>query len=312
MTKKHLSYFDVLAAKKAYTEGKNITELLHMQKNTTTNTPEIIETAYEIQAGSYIDYVKNNPRQAMLYSAELAEILDNHIIQPGSLLDIGTGELTMLSLTTNALTNKPTNIYAFDISWSRLYKGKAYAKENMGCDYNKLEAFVADISEIPLPDKSINVTTSSHALEPNGGKLKELMVELFRITIDKLILFEPCFEINTEEGKQRMKKLGYIKNIDGVVEELGGIVLDKIIIKNTSNPLNPTVGFVITPPTLAAQPPTTNNISKTIFTVPGTNYPLKKVDSFYFSNDTGFCYPVLKSIPIFKSNLAILATSLCE
>jgi serine/threonine protein kinase len=68
-------------------------------------------------------------------------------------------------------------------------------------------------------------------LEPNGGKLKELLMELFRVTADKLILFEPCYEINTQEGKDRMDKLGYIKNIEGVVGELGGKVIDKIVVK---------------------------------------------------------------------------------
>jgi len=39
-------------------------------------------------------------------------------------------------------------------------------------DFKNLIPFVGDISEIPLLDKSINITTSSHALEPNGGKKK--------------------------------------------------------------------------------------------------------------------------------------------
>ena len=71
----------------------------------------------------------------------------------------------------------------------------------------------------------MNVTTSSHALEPNGGRLKQLMAELFRVTIDKLVLFEPCYEINTDAGKERMDRLGYIKNLDGVIAELGGKII---------------------------------------------------------------------------------------
>ena len=243
----------------------------------------------------------------------MASILDNHTTEADSLLDIGTGELTTLSHLIRRLENKPKEVFAFDISWSRIYKGITYAKDVMGVDYKLLKPFVADISEIPLLDKSINITTSSYALEPNGGKLKELLGELFRVTIDKLVLVEPCFEINTEEGKQRMERLGYIKNIDGAVEELGGKLIEKIIIKNISNPLNPTVCFIIIPPPLVKEiSPNKSDIKSGIFSVPGTNIPLKEVEDYYFSNQVGLCYPTLKSIPILKSNASILASSLCD
>jgi ubiquinone/menaquinone biosynthesis C-methylase UbiE len=313
MTKKQLKHFDILEAKKAYNEGRNITELLRSQKNIDSNTSEIIETAYDVQAGSYIEHILNNPKQAAAYATELASILDNHTTEADSLLDIGTGELTTLSNLIRRLENKPKEVFAFDISWSRIYRGITYAKDVMGVDYKLLRPFVSDISEIPLLDKSINITTSSHALEPNGGKLKELLEELFRITIDKLVLFEPCFEINTEEGKQRMERLGYIKNIDGVVEELGGKLVEKIIIKNTINPLNPTVCFVIIPPPSVKEMSTKKADTKnSIFSVPGTNIPLIEFEEYYFSNQVGLCYPKLKAIPILKSNAAILASSLCD
>jgi ubiquinone/menaquinone biosynthesis C-methylase UbiE len=313
MTKRQLKHFDLIGAKKAYKEGRNITELLRSQKNINSNTPEIIETAYDLQAGSYIEAILNNHAQAQAYTTELASVLDNHITKTTSLLDIGTGELTTLSHLIRRLRKKPKKVFAFDISWSRIYKGKNYAKEVMGADYKILKLFVADINEIPLRDKSINITTSSHALEPNGGTLKELLSELFRITIDKLVLFEPCFEINTEEGKQRMERLGYIKNIDSVVEDLGGKLIDKIIIKNTINPLNPTVCFIITPPPVSKEVPTLKgNIKRNVFSVPGTDIPLKKVQDYFFSNKVGLCYPILKSIPILKSNAAILASALCD
>jgi hypothetical protein len=312
MTKRQLTHFDISETKLAYKNGKNITELLRSQKNIYSNTSEIIEIAYDLQAGSYIEHTLNNPTLAEAYTTELASILDNQITKTDSLLDIGTGELTTLSHLIRRLENKPKEVFAFDISWSRMYKGIAYAKDVMGGDYKLLKPFVASISEIPLLDKSINITTSSHALEPNGGQLKELLGELFRITIDKLVLFEPCFEINTYEGKQRMDKLGYIKNIDGFVKELGGKMIEKIIIKNISNPLNPTVCFIITPPQLAKEISPKTDITSGIFSVPGTNIPLKEVEGYYFSNQVGLCYPTLKSIPILKSNSAILASLLCD
>ncbi len=312
MTKRELNYFDILEAKKKYAEGQNITEHLRAQKNVASNTSEIIETAYDLQAGTYIEHVKNNPAKAASYTNELAQILSKHVKQTDLLVDIGTGELTTLSPLINGLIQKPKAIYAFDISRSRIFKGLEYAKEKLAHHYKLLTPFVANISEIPLLDKSINITTSSHALEPNGEKLKELMTELFRVTIDKLVLFEPCFEINSEEGKQRMARLGYIQNLDGVVESLGGKVIEKIMIKSISNPLNPTVCFVIKPPIVVSQTSIKRHGEANIFSVPGTNIPLRIIDNFYFSDQTGLCYPILRNIPVFKSSSAILASALSE
>ena len=307
MKSRGLKQFDILEAKKAYSEGRNITELLRAQKELSLNSSEIIELAYDLQAGTYIEHVTKNPIQASLYANELAEILNNLISSSETLLDIGTGELTTLSLVMCALKHKPSKAYAFDISWSRIYKGLAFAKKKMGIDYHRITPFVADISEIPLLDKSITITTSSHALEPNGGRLKDLLKELFRVTVDKLVLFEPCYEINSTEGKERMDKLGYIKNIDGVISDLGGDLIEKIILKNIGNPLNPTVCFIIKPPaTSKLLSPKQDNI----FSVPGTNIPIQKIEDIYYSNQTGLCYPTLKNIPILKSNCSILATAL--
>ncbi len=309
MKNKDLSYFDIAEAKKAFAEGRNITEQLRSQKKIDINTSQIIETAYDLQAGTYIKHVTQNPEQAILYTTEIAQILDKHTQPKDKLLDIGTGELTTLSFLISALANKPNDVYAFDISWSRIYKGIAFARNKMGDEYHRIKPFVADINEIPLLDKSINITTSSHALEPNGGKLKELLKELFRVTADKLVLFEPCYKINTQEGKDRMDNLGYIKNIEEVVSELGGKLIDKVAIKHISNPLNPTACFIITPPTSDSH--ITRN-KDDIFSVPGTNIPLKKIEDFFFSSETGLCYPILKNIPVLKSNCSILATSLAD
>jgi len=309
MSKNVHKYFDIQEAKKAYAEGRNITELLRAQKQTHTNTAEIIEVSYDLQAGTYINFVEKNPDQPTRYAAELAQILNQHIRPNSSLLDIGTGELTTLSMVFSELQQKPSHIFAFDISWSRISKGLSFARKNMKEDFKNLIPFVGDISEIPLLDKSINITTSSHALEPNGGNLKKLMQELFRVTVDKLILFEPCYEINSEEGKARMDRLGYIKNIDGIAKELGGKLIEKIIIKNGDNPLNPTACFIIQPSKENSQ---TVQKSNHIFSVPGTNYSLQKIDDFYYSNQVGLCYPILKNIPILKGSSAILATAFLD
>jgi len=140
MKNNQFDYFDILQAKKSFKEGGNITDLLKAQKNVDLNTAEIIETAYDLQAGSYIEYTKNNPILVSAYTTELAVLLEKYIGEFDSLLDIGTGELTTLSQIIRRLKIIPKKIYAFDISWSRIYKGLFYAEEFMGMGYKKINA----------------------------------------------------------------------------------------------------------------------------------------------------------------------------
>lgn len=305
-------HFDMLAARAAYAEGRNVTEMLRAQKGVAMNTPDIIETAYDLQAGSYVAQASDDPARTRAYAQELAAHLGEHLQPTDRLLDIGTGELTTLSPLVEALAVKPAAIYAFDISWSRLHEGAAYARQHMAADFARLTTFVADIGAIPLRDKSIDIVTSSHALEPNGGNLEALLRELFRVAVRRLVLFEPCYEINTDEGRRRMERLGYIRNLDGVAQALGGTLIERRVIRHVANPLNPTACFVIAPPGAAARPASADLREAEVFSVPGTNHPLSRVDDFWFSNDTGLCYPTLKSIPVLKPGAAILASSLCR
>ncbi len=304
---KSSKYFDILKAKKAFKEGKNVTNYLRDQKNIDINTPEIIETSYDLQSGSYIDFVKKNSDQTELYTRELSSILSNFISKETRFLDIGSGELTTLSYVLNYLKDIPKITYAFDISWSRLFKGIGFAEDILGNSSKSIMPFVAKISEIPLPNKSIDITTSSHALEPNGGNLEDLLKELFRVTKDKLVLFEPCYEINSDEGKKRMDSLGYIKNLHTEVEKLGGRLVERLDIKNIENPLNPTSCFIIEPSRVDLD---SDMKDSQLICEPLTHHELKKIDNFLYSEKTGLCYPVIKSIPILRSDCCVLTTAL--
>jgi hypothetical protein len=155
----------------------------------------------------------------------------------------------------------------------------------------------------------VDVVTSSHALEPNGQALPALLRELFRITRRKLVLFEPSYELNSEEGQRRMERLGYIRGVERTVAEIGGRVLAVTPIRNVNNPLNPTACFVIEPPARSeAQGAPTPEVSG--FAVPGTDRPLVRRDAFYWSPETGLCFPVLKGLPVLKPQVAILASAL--
>jgi len=174
----------------------------------------------------------------------IASELNKFLLPSSTLLDIGSGELTNLTLIINKLKNI-RKVFAFDISWSRIYKGLNFFKNNLKKKNNLIYPFVADIKSIPLASKSIDTITSCHSLEINGGNLHILLKELFRVAKDKIILFEPSYELNSKEGKKRMKKLGYIKGIEKEVIKLGGKMKSVKLIVDPSNSLNPTACYVI-------------------------------------------------------------------
>jgi hypothetical protein len=102
---------DVLAAKRAYQHGQNVTEALRAQRGVSENTAEIIETAYDLQAGTYIEAVDKDYARADTYSQEVARLLDSRISADASLLDVGTGELTTLSLVSAHLKHRPSSAF---------------------------------------------------------------------------------------------------------------------------------------------------------------------------------------------------------
>ncbi len=70
---------------------------------------------------------------------------------------MSTLEMTTLSLVLNDLKIKPKITFAFDISWSRIYCGNFFVEKHLKNYNSKLVPFVADIFEIPLQDKSIDL-----------------------------------------------------------------------------------------------------------------------------------------------------------
>jgi SAM-dependent methyltransferase len=220
--------------KRAFQEGSNVAQTLREHLGIDRNTPEIIEIAYDLQAGTYVEEVERRPDFVRDYSAQLAQHLEPHLRAGDVLLDAGSGELTTLSHLVSALRVPLATVYATDISEPRLKAGRAYAGKHM--KPVDLRIIKAELSAIPLPDKSVDVVTTNHAIEPNGGREEEILGELKRIARRKLVLFEPYYEIASSEGQSRMAGHGYIR----------GLQADSITpLELVANPLNPTACFVI-------------------------------------------------------------------
>ena len=289
---------DLKLLKSAYLRGENISQLL---KQNGLNTIESIEYAYDLQAGSYVRAVSAEPERFRDYTTEMADIISKYAKADDEIIDCGCGELTTLA----ALSHKfPANVrlLAFDISVSRIMVGRRYARTVMRTDLaESLAPFVAAINRIPLPDRSVDIVLTSHALEPNHGEEKQLLSELIRICKRKLILFEPSWELGSSEARTRMGSLGYVRELPIRIIEAGGVLSDVTLLTHSLNPLNPTAAYIIDPPKIDPQ-----SLSGFYFVCPKSRERLNRYSGYYWSSEGGYAYPDIEGVPVLKESNAIL------
>ncbi len=93
-----------------------------------------------------------------------------------------------------------------------------------------------------------HVIWTSHALEPNGGNEREAVAELLRVARKNR------FYLSLIKKKTLLKlRIGCIgldtlRGLPNVIKECGATCDEIILLKNISNPLNPTHAFITTPP----------------------------------------------------------------
>ena len=162
--------------------------------------------------------------------------------------------------------------------------------------------FMANLFNIPLADDLIDIVYTSHSIEPNGGKEREALLELMRITKKYLILLEPAYEFASTEAKKRMMKHGHIKTLYSTAISLGLNVIEHRLFDLCSNPLNPTGLMVIKKDV---------KNSKTIdnpLICPISKSPLELIKNSYFSKKGMLVYPVIDGVPCLLCDNAVIAT----
>ena len=301
-----MQYGDLSTAIRAYRQGKNIMAALRGALGELANNDHIVEVAYDLQSGSYVNGVKANPNLWTAHCRELASLIEPFVQANSRVLDAGTGEMTTLSGVAPLAFRKASEIYAFDISFSRICTGINFASEKLEEKLReKLRPFVGNLFCLPFLDRSIDVIWTSHAIEPNGGKEKMALKELFRISRSHVILFEPSYEHNSVKGQKRMEDLGYVKNLPVAIEAAGGELVDVIPIKHVFNPLNPTHAYV-------CKVINTDRVSPgaPVWACPATKLPMYKRGDCYFSASSRLAYPIINGVPILRAEQGVLASSL--
>lgn len=282
--------------KELFEKGENIIHYLKSRDGRAANTVEDILIAYDFQAGSYIKLARENPAHIGNYTSAIAKVFSK-LGNFASVLEAGVGEATTLGNLSGKLNNELI-LMGFDISWSRIYCGLNYSKEK-NVDVN---LFVADLFNIPLKDSSIDIVYTSHSVEPNGGKEKEALTELYRVTKKYLVLLEPAAEFATEEGKARIKRNGYIQNLAKIIRELKYDLIMHKPFEISINPLNPTGLYII------RKERNRTEEHDHSFCCPVSKADLKEYPDHFFSAGSFLSYPKIMDIPCLCPTYGILTS----
>lgn len=283
-----------------YKSGGNIIQFLKGVNGQSKNSLEDILISYDFQAGSYIEFVKKNPDYMDGYSKLIANEFEKLNTVVNSVLEVGVGEATTLTNVLGKMKIPVNKALGFDISWSRIHYGNRYLNEKK---IMNVDLFTGDLFNIPLGDNSIDIVYTSHSLEPNGGKEKEALQELYRVTNKYMILLEPAYELGNEEAKKRMDSHGYVKNLVGIAKELGYNVIENRLFELCANKLNPTQIIIIKK--------NSNNLPQNEgFYCPITKTKLNRENGFCYTSEGLLAYPIIKNIPCLLPQNAIVATHL--
>jgi ubiquinone/menaquinone biosynthesis C-methylase UbiE/uncharacterized protein YbaR (Trm112 family) len=293
-------YKNIQKIKELYDKGENIIQYFRNSNNTDLNSLESILISYDFQSGTYTKQLKQSQEFNTKYTALIAEIIDN-LTQKSTyiIMEAGVGEATTLGNVVKKLINSPVKFFGFDLSLSRLLYANKFLKS---IDLSNYLVFTGNLFNIPVLSNSVNVVYTSHSIEPNGGKEKEALSELYRITKNYLVLFEPCYELASDEAKQRMERNGYVKNLKKHAEELGYKVLKHELLPLSINPLNPTALLLI------EKSAEFGHTDTTIIACPITTTALTDKTSYYFAKESYLAYPIIENIPCLLPQNAILGS----
>ena len=300
-----MANIDLPTIRHLYRDGINIIDHLRLQLGANYNTDQLVEISYDMQAGSYVEYVQQHSDRIDPYRQELAAHLSSCICDGDVVVDVGTGEMTTLETVASTAYARINKAYALDISLSRLIVGKRYLDQQLPKALaNKVQPVVSTLFRLPFADSSVDVVWTSHALEPNGGRELEAISELARISRRHIVLFEPSYENNSNAGRERMDRLGYIRNLPGAISAVPGLELENIVkIEKTENPLNPTYAYICRKTEVGEQ-------RDCGLVCPLGHGRLEQRDGYVYSRSSLLAYPMIEGIPVLRVDKAICASVL--
>lgn len=286
--------------KDLFDRGENIMKLFHDLEPGASNTLRAILTSYDLQSGSYISYLGKHPDFLENYMGTLARLLDG--LAPASLLEAGVGEATTLVNVLKRMQHAPAQAYGFDLAWSRIACGREYAAVNKVSP----ELFVGNVMEIPIQDDSFDIVYTSHTIESNRGREKEILKELYRVARRFLVLLEPSNELGNEESCRHIEEFRYCRDLSIHAAELGYKVIEHRLYDYHWSQRNQTALMIIKKGQ-ASQPGRSD-----FFACPSCKGPLLLHKGNYYCRECFLVYPIIGGIPCLASAHGILASKYLE
>lgn len=284
--------------KEVYEKGGNIIQHLKGDNTLEQNSDESIMVSYDFQAGSYIEAYKNNPATFEKYTDAIAKVINELDVECTSLCEVGVGEATTLACLLPKLRHSP-RVYGFDLAWSRCRYAINHLQQR---NIQNCFIFMGDIFDTCFADSSIDLVYTSHSIEPNGGREKEAITELMRITKKYLILLEPAYDLADAKARQRMDEHGYIKNLYSSAVDLGFNVIEYRLFGVSVNPLNPTGLLII------EKDPYDEEVIENPLVCPITKTPITKIKDSYFTKEGLLAYPSIDGVFCLMKHHAVVAT----
>ncbi len=281
-------------------DNVNIMKWLRKENDEKENDIADILISYDFQAGTYIEEYLSNKESRDNYLLRLSGIIDSLEEENKSILECGVGEATILVPLLNLLKRRFSFIGGVDISWSRKNHGIKFASKY--CKSGGVSLAVGDMFNLPCSDNSFDIVFTRQAIEPNRGKEREILSELYRVANNYLILIEPAYELVDAESRKRMDEFGYITNLYGAAKELKlNIVLWELYGKNEVEK-NP-VGIMIIEKKHGGT-------AEAGWSCPVTKTKLRKIENAYFSEESLLAYPIMNDVPCLTRDNAVVATKL--
>jgi hypothetical protein len=200
-----------------------------------------------------------------------------------------------------ALKNKPSASYGFDVSWSRIQVGRQWLEE-LG---QRAQLFVGDLMDIPMQAGSVDFVYSSHSLEPNGGREAAMIAECMRVARYAVVLVEPIYELADAAAQARMESHGYIRGLYDAAAQMGAAIVDYRLLDYCSNPLNPS-GVLIIKKAQAVK--VSDEEPGSMWQCPLTGSLLLPTQDGFHAPATGLVYPILRGVPLLRQEHAIVAS----
>ena len=291
----------VKLALETYGRGENVLKALRQDEST--NDDEAVLLSYELQSGSYtklFDGVLSTFLNE--YSENVASVL-GALPSFKSLLEVGVGEANLINKVCEKIDPRnKIDKFGFDISWSRI----RFALQNTNFTGNSINLFVANLFEIPLPDNSVDVVYSNHSLESNGGREKEMLLEMYRVARQNVVLLEPDYKSASPEGKTRMEEFGYVRDLKEHSVNLGFSVIEDRPFAQEARKLHP--NGLVNPTRLTIIEKTSFHRNVATLVCPATHSNLIKFKDCFFSDKSYLIFPIINEIPILLSSTAIIGT----